>query len=422
MTKIAFIVEPEFLERHWGVRVYLYSLAKVLQRHRWTVDFVMPQGSNAGELRWSKIDVRDESLFSSAAPSASGSPAEVWMALRDVAFKETPKPTATAPVPKPPSAGLRRPAVMPLGSSLASEHYAAALITNPWMVKWRERLPVDHLMGLVLDLIPNLFGVLVDDGKPFVFAHQHQQGFKYYEEFCDTVLAISGNTRDAYLDLVRSRRPVADGPAVVALPPFAPYDALSEPTKACLSTRSARIALAACFDPRKGLRELPDLLNGLADVIDEVVVYGGVRCRKAEAEAFFANLRIERIVWHLGATAAQVRDIFRRSSLLLFPSRFEGLGLPLLEAQLEGCRVATYPESPMKELALSGSVILAESPVESVARLRRALAESFDHASLRAEARAAFVEPVLRTDPLARIVPRPQAASSDVMQRLLLSR
>ena len=32
-------------------------------------------------LRWSKIDVRDESLFSSAAPSASGSPAEVWTAL-----------------------------------------------------------------------------------------------------------------------------------------------------------------------------------------------------------------------------------------------------------------------------------------------------------------------------------------------------
>ncbi len=420
MTKIAFIVEPEFLERHWGVRVYLYSLAKVLQRHRWTVDFVMPQASNAGELRWSKIDVRDESLFSSAAPSASGSPAEVWTALRDVAFKETPK-TAVA-VTKPPSAGIRRPAVMPIGSTLASEHYAAALITNPWMVKWRERLPVVHLMGLVLDLIPNLFGVLVDDGKPFGFAHQHQQGFKYYEEFCDTVLTISEATKEAYVDLVRSRRPGASGPDVVALPPFAPYDALGEPTKACVSTRAARIALAACFDPRKGLRELPALLNGLADVIDEVVVYGGVRCRKAEAEAFFANLRIERIVWHLGATASQVRDVFRRSSVLLFPSRFEGLGLPLLEAQLEGCRVATYPVSPMKELALSGAVMLADSPSESVARLRRALAESFDHARLRSEARAAFVEPVLRSNPLERVVPGRQASSKDVMQRLVLSR
>src|SRR5689334_9922298 len=128
MTKIAFIVEPDFLERHWGVRVYVYSLARILRRHRWTVDFVMPQVSNAGDFRWSKIDVRDESLFSSAAPSASGSPAEVWTALRDVAFKETVKSTTATPVAKPPSAGVRRPAVMPLGSSLASENYAAALI------------------------------------------------------------------------------------------------------------------------------------------------------------------------------------------------------------------------------------------------------------------------------------------------------
>jgi glycosyltransferase involved in cell wall biosynthesis len=422
MTKIAFIVEPEFLERHWGVRVYLYSLAKMLKRHRWTVDFVMPQMSIAGDVRWTKIDVRDESLFSSAGPSAAGSPAEVWAALRDVAFKETPKTPTTAPAPKPPSAGVRRPAVMPLGSSLASENYAAALITNPWMVKWQNRLPVAHVMGLVLDLIPNLFGVLLDEGKPFVFAHQHQRGFKYYEEHCDTVLAISESTRQAYLDLVRSRRAGAGGPDVVGLPPFAPYDQLDEPTKACHPTRASRIALAACFDPRKGLRELPALLNGLADVVEEVVVYGGVRCRKAEAEAFFSSLEIERIVWHLGATASQVRDLFRRSSFLLFPSRFEGLGLPLLEAQLEGCRVATYPESPMKELALSGGVMLADSPDESVARLRRALAETFDHARLRSEARAAFVEPVLRSNPLEQVLTRGQSASSDAMQRLVLSR
>ena len=53
-----------------------------------------------------------------------------------------------------------------------------ALITNPWMVKWRERLPARRTMGLVFDSIPNLFGVLLDDGKPFAFAHQHGHGFK----------------------------------------------------------------------------------------------------------------------------------------------------------------------------------------------------------------------------------------------------
>lgn len=400
MPKIGLIVEPEFLERHWGVRVYVYSLATLLARHGWSVDFVFPQTCSAGELRWYKLHVRDESLFKSAAPCASGDPREVLSALRDAAFPEKgpsrSHPTGHLPV------GLRRPEVMPIGSSLATEHYDTILITNPWMVKWRERLPARRTLGLVLDLIPNLFGVLLDEGKPFAFAHQHERGFRYFEECCDQIVTISEATRATYLDLVRSRRPGAAGPDVIALPPFAPYDALDEPVASCPAARRARIVLAGCFDLRKGLRELPALLNGVSDLVEEVVVYGGVRCRKPDVEAFFKDLDITHVVWHLGATAGQVRDIYRRSKILLFPSKFEGLGLPLLEAQLGGCRVATYPLSPMKELGLSGAVTLSENPAESVARLRRALQEPFDHAALRTEARAAFVEPVLREDPFAR--------------------
>ncbi len=400
MPKIAFIIEPQFLSLHWGVRVYLYSLAKVLGHHGWTVDFVYPLPSSAGELRWYKLHVRDDSLFSAALPSAEGTPAEVWRALRDIAFEPGSQRQPTPPV----AAGYLRPAVMPVGSTLAFEQYDVALISNPWMVKWRERLPARKTMGLVFDLIPNLFGVILDDGKPFAFAHQHGLGFKYYEECCDQILTISEATRAAYLDLVRSRQPRAGAPGVVALPPLAPYHALDESTASCPPTRAARIALAGCFDLRKGLRELPAILNGLADVVEEVVVYGGVRCRKPEVEAFFSKLQVGRVVWHLGATAGQVRDIFRRSRMLLFPSKFEGLGLPILEAQLGGCRVATAPLSPMKELALSGSVMLSDDPSESVRRLRGALEEPFDHTALGAEARDAFVAPVLRDDPLAQVV------------------
>jgi glycosyltransferase involved in cell wall biosynthesis len=399
-AKVALIVEPDFLERHWGVRVYLYSLAKVLRRHGWRTDFVFSHMSSGGDLRWYRLNVRDESLFSASAPAAAGTPSEVWSALRDAAFKEG----ARAGAPASASPGLRRPAVMPLGSHLEFEQYDLAIITNPWMVRWRERLPARRVAGLVFDLIPNLFGVLMDEGKPFAFAHQHEVGFRYYEEFCDFVLAISKATSDAYLDLVRRRRPGGVGPDVVTLPPIAPYDALEEPSRPCPPTRGARIALAGCFDLRKGLRELPGLLNGLSDVLEEVVIYGGARCRKADAEAFFKELAVERVVWHLGATSAQVKDIYRRSTLLLFPSRFEGLGLPLLEAQLEGCRVATYPVSPMKELALRGSVMLADDPAESITRLRTALRRRFDHAALRGEARAAFVDLVLLANPLERVL------------------
>jgi glycosyltransferase involved in cell wall biosynthesis len=313
---------------------------------------------------------------------------------------------------------------MSLGSTLEFERYDVALVTNPWMVKWRDRLPARKTVGLVFDLIPNIFGMTLDEGKPFAFAHQHEFGFRYYEESCDYVLAISKATRDAYLDLIRARRPGLSGPPVIALPPIAPYDALDEPVRPCPPTRAARIALAGCFDLRKGLKELPGLLNPLADLLEEVVIYGGVRCRKSDAEAFFKDLQVDRVVWHLGATSAQVRDIYRRSSLLLFPSKFEGLGLPLLEAQLEGCRVATYPMSPMKDLALRGSVMLSDDPAQSEARLRTALRRRFDHAALRAEARAAFVDLALLANPLERLVAEPYlpTSRSETTLRLAASR
>jgi hypothetical protein len=113
-----------------------------------------------------------------------------------------------------------------------------------------------------------------------------------------------------------------------------------------------------------------------------------------------------------------VRDTFRRSKVLLFPSKYEGLGLPLLEAQLDGCRVATYPLSPMKDLALNGAVMLSDDVSVSVERLRHALQEPFDHQALQAQARGTFVEPVLRADPLGRVLTRDEASySNDAMLR-----
>jgi glycosyltransferase involved in cell wall biosynthesis len=425
MPKIALIVEPSFLKKHWGVRVYVYSLGKVLQHHGWTVDFVYPEASVSAEPRWHKLHLRDSSLFSAAQPSAAGRPAEVWKALREVAFKTGgPAPDSARPmgVSTVNSAGWRQPPVMPIGSRLEFEQYDVALITNPWMVRWRERLPARKTMGLVLDMIPELFGVLLDDGKPFAFAHQHETGYKYYEEFCDEVLTISDHTRDMYLELVRARRPGGVGPEVTSLPLFAPYSALGVSDGASPSIRAARLALAGCFDLRKGLRELPVLLNGLSDVLEEVVVYGGPRCRQGDVEAFFNNLRIDRIVWYLGATSDQVRDTFRRSKVLLFPSKYEGLGLPLLEAQLDGCRVATYPLSPMKDLALNGAVMLSDDASVSVDRLRHALQEPFDHANLQARARATFVEPVLRADPLGQVLKLDQTSrGNDATLRLAFS-
>ena len=57
-----------------------------------------------------------------------------------------------------------------------------------------------------------------------------------------------------------------------------------------------------------------------------------------------------------------------------------------------------------RQLALSGSVMLSDDASESARRLKDAFQDPFDHAALRTEARAAFVEPVLQENPLARFL------------------
>lgn len=399
MPRIGLVVEPDFLEIHRGVRVYVHALVRLLEHHGWRADYLMPKASTSGGWRWYALHIREEMLFTGAAPSSSGEPADVWRELRTAAFVRS-APDARVP------AGLLRPEVMPLGSTLEAEGYDVLLITNPWMVKWEGRLPGRRVLGLVLDLIPNLFGFILAEHKPFAFASQHAAGFRYYETQCDGILTISEATTRNYLDLVRARSTRTTAPPVATLPPLPPYApaapavARTEPA----SGRRRQVVLAGCFDARKGLAELPPLLNGLAEEIDDVVVYGMPRCREQEVEAFFSSLRVRSITWHLSPGPGHVRRIFADSRFLLFPSRHEGLGLPLIEAQLEGCRVATYPASPMRELSLSGSVMLGATLEHSVAALSAALSEPFDHDGLRRQAHAAFVAPGQATDPLREIL------------------
>jgi hypothetical protein len=77
----------------------------------------------------------------------------------------------------------------------------------------------------------------------------------------------------------------------------------------------------------------------------------------------------------------------------------------------------------MKELALRGGVMLCDEPSQSVMRLRTALRRRFDHAALRAEARATFVDLLLLANPLEGVLDESQSAlRNDATLRLAFSR
>ena len=112
MPKIAFIIEPQFLEHHWGVRVYLYSLAKVLSN---TVDRRI-------RLSQSRTPVNCDGSSSTCGTSRCFPPRRRLLRLprRSVEGASGGRIRGRPPADgyyadsKPPSAGIRRPAVMPL--------------------------------------------------------------------------------------------------------------------------------------------------------------------------------------------------------------------------------------------------------------------------------------------------------------------
>ena len=68
-------------------------------------------------------------------------------------------------------------------------------------------------------------------------------------------------------------------------------------------------------------------------------------------------------------------DLYRRASALVFPSRYEGFGQPVLEALACGCPVACSDLPPLREVAGDAAVYLEPDDPESIAAgVREAIA------------------------------------------------
>lgn len=55
---------------------------------------------------------------------------------------------------------------------------------------------------------------------------------------------------------------------------------------------------------------------------------------------------------------AELKRLYQKSDILLFPSLYEGFGLPILEAQAYNCIVVTSNISPMKDVAGNGAILV----------------------------------------------------------------
>lgn len=352
MAKALFVVEPDFLEKHVGVRRVIFHYMGELERLGFEIELATP---DKGRL---------------------------WL------LQVTPASAAAADGEDAPRPGLAR-----TQRRARPADYETVVVTNPWLCA-RGLPPLPGCVGIAYDLVPNLIatGCLRFSDSPGIygFARDHDLGYRYFLEHARTILCISESTRRDLLALYRPAR--ADLDVAVHVPFECAAGPAAEPAP-------GTVLLVNVLDARKNLDHVAEVLERAHAVAPfRVIVVARERLAPARALAFFQRLDAAGIAytWFRDVDDDCLADQYRAATVLLFPSWYEGLGLPILEAQQFGVPAISTDVSSCPEANVNPGLCFAPDDVAGMTdalvgvlsgarphlrgeALRRALAERLSH-------------------------------------------
>ena len=344
------IVEPDFLNVHVGIRrITLYFWARLLERG-YAVSV-----ATAG---------KDGLHLCEAPPLAS---LEMEISAREEHNDEplwvTGQPLTLEPDQQQDKRSVRLP-VVNAGPLESVNHFDVSLVANPWLCT--NGLPPGRITaGVVADMVPNLMALGVLRLNAFLdvypFARAHDAGYQLYLDRADRICCISESTRDDFALVYRLER---NDPRLVVCIPYADRPAI-EVTGRTESRTTPRVLLVNVLDHRKNFATIGKALASVARQQRVAIdVVGRERIPIAEAARFLqdlAALGLE-VRWFRGPSDVCLERLYADADVLLFPSIYEGLGLPILEAQSLGTPVISSDSSSCVEVNMNPS--LAISPCE----------------------------------------------------------
>lgn len=144
------------------------------------------------------------------------------------------------------------------------------------------------------------------------------------------------------------------------------------------------VLFVGTLEPRKGVDTCIAAYSGIADRVTEELVIAGKRgwCWEQLLEQARASGAAERIHFLDYVPAAQLPALYNLAGAFVFPSRYEGFGLPLLEAMACGTPVISSNASSLPEVVGDAGVLV---PPDDVPGWAQAVVELMQDAGRRDE-------------------------------------
>ena len=203
----------------------------------------------------------------------------------------------------------------------------------------------------------------------FFTPKEHAERFFHYDwslRMADAVIAISEFTREMAAQLVgvprRKFRIVPHVPDALTAP--------EKPTDAKGLLETPFVFYPANFWRHKNHRALLEamtLVKRQGGTIN-LVCTGSLLGRETEWQAAVADAGVADRVTHLGKVRREeISWLYRHAQALVFPSLFEGFGIPLLEAMQTGCPIACGANTSQPDVAQRSALYFEAARPDSIA-------------------------------------------------------
>jgi glycosyltransferase involved in cell wall biosynthesis len=196
----------------------------------------------------------------------------------------------------------------------------------------------------------------------------------------DIVICISEQTRRDLIEIFHVP------PSKIRVTYLASFLAIQNPTRPTPPTTTQGKPYLLYVGNRHGYKNFSTLLRAYASLGTlranlRLVVFGGGDITRWEREEMASLELADMDIQHRSGGDEELALLYRRAVALIYPSLYEGFGIPPLEAMASGCPVICAPTGSLPEVVGDAALLFdPNSPQELAEKIR----EVFESAELRA--------------------------------------